>query len=500
MQLARRGGHRSGRKLKPEEVDGYIQAIRDSMMICDTGKKIPPAVVVKAPPPTPKASTKEVKMANLPGEVDKKDKRPIKNADSTKWIWKPKARASGDRIVDSLPSLLDQGIVHKFGSEKRCSSTEAARLAIERAKVTQAEVGSSESELTAGGEDSHLDLALVDFLKNAAEGILSRDKELLPNRRGSVLWDKSVLPLDFSMTDFSDLEEQTRRLYQLDDEWAYQDDANPILESSPVNLRPREEQVQQWWGAYQPEMADRIIPFVRNAMANNPDPLIGLDEACIMALDHLSEGGARIDQVCAKTALEVFKTKMLGRIGKERAIPVSFPPLMKCADYMVQNVSVGALHFSAVDMGEDVALTFKMQQALGSETNKELNQCIAKHLALALKWWVNGRRFNVPTRSRADAIASELRTGEFTEAQSCMGHIKNRRLRVNMSCGRLYTMLCRLGMAVVSRGWAGYSNRTVRRHWICAFGYLIMKNVNRNNLSRFINTAWEKKRRCRTQG
>ena len=42
MQLARRGGHRSGRKLKPEEIDGYNQAIRDSLMLKDTWGKEPP--------------------------------------------------------------------------------------------------------------------------------------------------------------------------------------------------------------------------------------------------------------------------------------------------------------------------------------------------------------------------------------------------------------------------------------------------------------------------
>ena len=41
MQLARRGGHRGGRKLKPEEIDGYNHAIRDSMTLVDVGEKDP---------------------------------------------------------------------------------------------------------------------------------------------------------------------------------------------------------------------------------------------------------------------------------------------------------------------------------------------------------------------------------------------------------------------------------------------------------------------------
>ena len=51
MQLARRGGRRSGRKIRPEEVDGRLQAIRDSMSKEELGKK-KPAVISKKPPPS----------------------------------------------------------------------------------------------------------------------------------------------------------------------------------------------------------------------------------------------------------------------------------------------------------------------------------------------------------------------------------------------------------------------------------------------------------------
>ena len=403
------GGHRSGRKLKPEEIDGYAQSIRDSMMIGDAGKKLLPVVTVKAPPAVTKADMKEVRMAEPTGETDKKGKAQWKVTDATKLVWKPKARASGGGSVGSSPTKLDQGIAHKFGSERGVSSVEAAKRASERAQIMQSEVGGTENGTLAGKSDPKSELPIGDFLKNPTEGLLSYGQEIHVGRNGSNLWGKSVLPLDFNMADFSDLEEPTRKLYQLNDEWIYQDDVNPVLVSSPISLRPREEQVQQWRNAYHPEMADRIVPFVRNAMASNLDPLIGLDEAYIMALDHLAEGGARIDQVCAKTALEVFKTKMLGRVGKERLAPATFHPQMKCVDYMVQNVSAGALHFAAVDMGGDVTLSIRLQQALGSESPNELNQCIVKHLALALEWWNNGRKLNVPTRSRVDTIATELR-------------------------------------------------------------------------------------------
>ena len=98
---------------------------------------------------------------------------------------------------------------------------------------------------------------------------------------------------------------------------------------------------------------------------------------------------------------------------------------MKCTDYTAQNVSFGSMHFAAVDMGDDIILNFRMQKALGSENVREFNQCVVKHLALSLEWWLNGRRFRIPTRTRVDVMGAELRAGEFAQAQLRRNHISS---------------------------------------------------------------------------
>ena len=42
MQMARRGGRKSFRRIKPEEVDGYIQALRDNAVAEEKVQKQPP--------------------------------------------------------------------------------------------------------------------------------------------------------------------------------------------------------------------------------------------------------------------------------------------------------------------------------------------------------------------------------------------------------------------------------------------------------------------------
>ena len=74
-------------------------------------------------------------------------------------------------------------------------------------------------------------------------------------------------------------------------------------------------------------------------------------------------------------------------------------------------------------MGEDVTLNLRLRQALGSENPNEINQCVIKHLALGLDWFVNGKKLRIPNRSRVDILATELRAGEFSQAQQCMEQI-----------------------------------------------------------------------------
>ena len=69
--------------------------------------------------------------------------------------------------------------------------------------------GASEDNNHAGKLKSELSA----LMSNPAEGVLSHETALEPERSGSEIWDKSVIPLDFGMTDFSDLEERDPELY-----------------------------------------------------------------------------------------------------------------------------------------------------------------------------------------------------------------------------------------------------------------------------------------------
>ena len=337
---------------------------------------------------------------------------------STKLVWKPKTRAAGVTTQTQNPTLVDQGVVRKFGPDKDCSPEQALQLAEERAVELQAEVYTRGIMQTVGPCNVLGELRIVtDFLANPADTNPVCDNALTAPRSGSVIWGKNVLPLDFSMADFSDLEEKTRQLYQLGENWLLRDEVNPVLFSAPTDLHPRQEQLELQRKTYQPEMSDRITSFAHNVMINEKGPSLSFQESCVLALDHLSKGGTQQEQSRAKSASAAFKSKESDRVGKEKLITVTFDNRAICADYTAQNISVGALHFAAVDMREDLNLTFNMQQASGAENNREYNQCVIKHIDLDMEWWANGRMRKVPSRERVETIASELRAGEFAHAQ-----------------------------------------------------------------------------------
>ena len=259
--------------------------------------------------------------------------------------------------AEVYPQSVAHGVGHQ--SEPRDSGDQRSVSHVEmKCPLVAHGVGHQSESCESGGQHSvsHVEmkfpLELEDFLTNPAESLLPHRSLPQDARSGSEIWDKTILPLDFSTADFSDLEEQTRTLYQLGDSWIYHDDANPIMITDPIDLRPFEDLVQLWWDTWCPSIPERIIPFVRHSMVNNKDASIGNSEAYILALDHLAEGGALVDQKCAKEALGLFPKKANGIVGREHTVSVVFSHVMRCADYSAQNIPFGALHFAAVDMGE----------------------------------------------------------------------------------------------------------------------------------------------------
>ena len=115
-------------------------------------------------------------------------------------------------------------------------------------------------------------------------------------------------------------------------------------------------------------------------------------------------------------------------------------PEMKRTDYTAHNISSVPMLCTAIDMGVGVMLNFRPRQSIGAENNREFNQCVVNHMALASEWRKKGKRFKTPALSRVDVLGAELRAGEYVQAQRCFDHIGFLGPFANMGFGRPFTM------------------------------------------------------------
>ena len=108
MQMARMGGHKSGRRIEPGKIDGYIQALRDN------------------------------------AEAESKvEKQPAPKKDQSVWVPKVKAGGSDSAANLTTLSVMDQTpewMARKCGSDRYFHPAEAGNNAVLRANELEQEL------------------------------------------------------------------------------------------------------------------------------------------------------------------------------------------------------------------------------------------------------------------------------------------------------------------------------------------------------------------------
>ena len=223
----------------------------------------------------------------VPGLLqDKKtdgDKKGEKAKEFPKKVWKPKARSAGRH--DEPDEIVEDVVVHKFGSEKHLDPEGAASAASRRASVLQSELGLCPMERSVIKEGVRSTVSpspkKSSVVVNDDCGRESKNEWItthnpctgripIPTEEKSSatqgVWNKDALPLDFSWFNFSDLGEPTRKLCITDESWLFRDEIDPILGPTASTLSAPQEELEQWRSSNKPLLSDRLVPFVRNLM------------------------------------------------------------------------------------------------------------------------------------------------------------------------------------------------------------------------------------------
>ena len=248
----------------------------------------------------------------------------------------------------------------------------------------------------------------------------------------STTWRTSVLPNDFDSFDFTPLEDDTRLLVHLSDEWVQHPLNCTPVELLSSTLDPVQKAIDKWWEEKAPHMHTTITPFVENHLRAAASADKGdlsdeqLKKECISGLHLLIKDGCKADEQCARAALVLTDPLNVCTAGKEY-VAVRWGEKTQCIDYSAQTVHFGNLHYTAVDFGDVVMLANSTQKALRTPNREETNQCVLLHLAASGEWKGQGRPKRSPRKSRVDAFATHLRQYEYQQASAFVTKVKHPR-------------------------------------------------------------------------
>ena len=259
-------------------------------------------------------------------------------------------------------------------------------------------------------------------------------------------WRTSVLPTDFDSFDFTPLEDDTRLLVHLSDEWVRRPLSCSQVELLSSTLEPDQKTIDKWWEEKAPHMHPAVTPFVKNHLRAAATADMGdlsdeqLRRACISGFHLLIKDGCKADEQCARAALVLADPLSACTAGKEH-LAVRWGEKIQRIDYSAQTVRFGNLHYTAVDFGDVVMLANSTQKALRTPNREETDQCVLLHLAASGGWKGQGCPKRSPHKSRVDAFATHLRQYEYQQASAFVTKVKQPRTqREYTNSGLLPTM------------------------------------------------------------
>ena len=166
-------------------------------------------------------------------------------------------------------------------------------------------------------------------------------------------------PGDFSLFDFSAMEDIGNQLLNARDNWAHVSGHPPAIRISGVS-NPTQQKIEDWWHTEAPDIAEEIHTFVKKRMAMGEDEE-KFDVMLRGALEFLQNHGTARDSQLSRSGLINLDTiiddgKDVVVVGKSKCS--IFPgPTFEMEDCSSQDVRVAKLHFDAFDYGDQVRLT-----------------------------------------------------------------------------------------------------------------------------------------------
>ena len=319
MHLARRGGHKSEKRILPADVDGRVQSLR-LQLIQQDAQHIP-----SGPPAT----------------------KPNRRFQYVRVKEKSKASGARTTLVDTSSNIAS---TNPPGEEGR-------------------------------GKPQHIPIDVVNNLVNnmgaGASGeticvAISEPTTMKLPSSNTPTDLRGVVPADLLTVNTTAMEGAARKLVHPDDQLLTREThAQTRYPAEPI-ISPQMEAADRWCARSQVPLPEELLPVIKHRILNSmpDDQSGGLSEDWMYttlgeALTFVSKTGPKKEAQKALAGLAVLHDvhPIRARDGRTSP-PIHFGELVTCTDYTAQRVSIGELVWESADFGELLPLGDKLRQAL----------------------------------------------------------------------------------------------------------------------------------------
>ena len=206
------------------------------------------------------------------------------------------------------------------------------------------------------------------------------------------------IPHDFMRFDPTELETHLRELLHANDQWAFVQEKDTKAWEIPHVKTEKEEEIDQLMEKQ--DLTGNPAAYVRERMLQDSGMLQGRFDKELEELEE--EGPSYTNQ------LKIVKELAKGTGGKPREIEpkrgdgfTTWGTKVPLGDCEVQELTIGKLHFRAIDYGGKIRLSEKNRKVLGNVGPFEKNQCVLLHAVAGTQWNRDGRRNGIPTLAKA---------------------------------------------------------------------------------------------------
>ena len=197
------------------------------------------------------------------------------------------------------------------------------------------------------------------------------------------------IPHDFLRFDPAGLETPLRELLHAEDKWTYVEPIEGKEWTDDPNESEEEEKVRTL--VSQSGLCGNSAAFIRNRMME----LSGtLPQRYAMAVEEMKHTGPTYMQ--EKKTLPRSPEKVGEIQPKRKGGVITWCRKIPLGDCEAQEVTIGNLHFRAIDFGDTVRLSERSKVALGNIDALERNQCVLIHTAAGTQWAREGGKTVFP--------------------------------------------------------------------------------------------------------